>query len=444
MKSTLQAIIPQKKRAWQNSVYGGGRYNVTRIPKGPVPVLGSHLFLYLGERKGEDPVMRRIAVTGEELPDMVKTPDRMVSLDAFRGATMAAMVLVNNPGRWAVVYSPLKETEWNGWTFADCIFPSFLFIVGVSIVFSFAKEMESAEIGKKTLLKILQRSCILFLLGLFLNGFPYYHLSELRVPGVLQRIALCYLAASFIVLKTRINTQVCILAGLLIAYGVMLQFIPVPGVASGSGSLEQGRNLASYIDGLLLPGHLWYNIRPYDPEGILSTIPAVGTTLFGVLTGHWLRSSHSLRDKAAGMLTVGFLLLFAGPALSVWIPINKGLWTSSFAILMAGMSMVCLAVFCWLIDVKGQQRVAIPLVIFGRNAIAAYLFSELLSKTIRVVEVARGGDGRKSTLKRYLFDTVYAPLASGKRASLLFAVSFVCLTFLVVWTMWRKRWFLRV
>jgi len=217
--------------------------------------------------------------------------------------------------------------------------------------------------------------------------------------------------------------------------------IPAPG--SPPGTLDPGRNLASYIDGLLLRGHLWYNIRPYDPEGVLSTIPAIGTTLLGVLTGHWLRSCRSVRDKATGMLVVGFLLLLAGQALSVWIPINKGIWTGSYAIFMAGMSLVCLAVFCWLIDLRGHQKAATPFVIFGRNAIAAYLFSELLSKTIRAIEVTRA-DGRRSTLKRYLFDTVYAPLAPGKCASLIFAVSFVLLTFLLVWAMWKKRWFLKV
>jgi predicted acyltransferase len=386
-------------------------------------------------------MLRQIAELGKEPPEMATTPDRMVSLDAFRGATMVAMILVNNPGRWAVVYSPLRESEWNGWTFADCIFPSFLFIVGVAIAFSFAKQIESGEVSKKIVQRILRRTCILFLLGLLLNGFPYFHLSELRIPGVLQRIALCYLASSLIVLKTRISTQVCMLAGLLVSYGVMLQFVPLPGAESGS--FEQGRNFASYIDGLLLPGHLWYNVRPYDPEGILSTIPAVGTTLLGVLTGHWLRSRYSVQEKATGMLIVGFLLLLTGQALDVWVPINKGIWTNSYAIFMAGMSMVCLAVFCWLIDVKGCQKPATPFVIFGKNALAAYLFSELLSKTIRAIEVTRA-DGRRSTLRRYLFDTVYAPLASGKRASLLFAVSIVCLTFLVVWAMWRKRWFLRV
>jgi predicted acyltransferase len=395
----------------------------------------------LGERNGEDAVLQQIAGPGNEHPGTAEIPDRLVSLDAFRGVTMIAMVLVNNPGRWAVVYSPLKETEWNGWTFADCVFPSFLFIVGVAIVFSFAKQIESAEIDERTIKRILRRACILFLLGLLLNGYPYYQLYDLRIPGVLQRIALCYLAASFIVLKTRIRTQIYTLIGLFLCYGVMLWFIPAPGAQPGT--LDPGRNLASYVDGLLLRGHLWYNIRPYDPEGILSTIPAIGTTLFGVLTGHWLRSCHSVREKATGMLTVGFLLLLGGQALSIWIPINKGIWSSSYAIFMAGASLVCLTVCWWLIDLRGHQKAATPLVIFGRNAIAAYLFSELLSKTIRAIEVSRA-DGRRSTLKRYLFDTVYAPLAPGKCASLIFAVSVVLLTFLLVWAMWKKRWFLKV
>ena len=365
----------------------------------------------------------------------------MVSLDAFRGATIAAMILVNNPGRWSMVYAQLRHAQGNGWTFTDCIFPFFLFIVGVAVVFSLAKQRESTGMGGNTALKILRRSCVLFGLGLLLNGFPYYELSDLRIPGVLQRIAVCYLAASLITLKTRISSQICILAGLLISYWLMIELIPVPGV--GAGSLEQGSNLASYVDHLLLPGHLWYNIRPFDPEGILSTIPAIGTTLFGVLAGHWLRSNHSVETKAIGMFLAGLLLLITAQIMNIWLPINKGMWTSSYAVFMAGMSMVCLAVFCWFIDVKGHKKAATPFVIFGMNAIAAYVISELLSKTIRVVELTQA-DGKRMTLRRYIFDNVYAPLAGGKLGSMIFAVSFVFLMFLVVWTMWRKRWFLKV
>jgi len=374
-------------------------------------------------------------------PGISKTDGRLVSLDAFRGAAIAAMILVNNPGKWSKVYAQFRHAQWNGWTFADCVFPFFLFIVGVAIAFSLGRRKESTDPGGKILPRILRRTCILFGLGLLLNGFPDYDLSDLRIPGVLQRIAICYLIASVFVLKTRIIIQVYATAGLLISYWLMLEFIPVPGV--GAGSLEPGTNLASYVDGLLLQGHLWYNIRPFDPEGILSTIPAIGTTLMGVLTGHWLRSSRSVQEKAVGMLVGGILLLIAGQILNIWLPINKGIWTSSYAIFMTGMALACLAMFCWLMDVKGYKRPATPLLVFGMNAIAAYVLSELLSKTIRTLRVTQS-DGTRIRLKTYIFDNFFAPLADGKRASLIFAVSFVFLMFLVVWAMWRKRWFLKV
>jgi predicted acyltransferase len=367
--------------------------------------------------------------------------DRLVSLDAFRGAAIAAMILVNNPGKWSKVYGPLKHAQWNGWTLADCVFPFFLFIVGVAIVFSLGKRKGSADPGGNTLLRILRRTCILFGLGLLLNGFPDYDLSSLRIPGVLQRIAVCYLIASIIVLETRIITQACMAAGTLISYWLMLEFIPVPGI--GPGSLEPGTNLAAYVDGLLLPGHLWYNIRPFDPEGILSTIPALGTTLLGVLTGHWLRSLNTTEEKVVGMLAGGILLLIVGQVLNIWLPINKGIWTSSFAVFMTAMALIILAVFCWLIDVKGYKEPATPFVIFGMNAIAAYVISELLSKTIRTIKVTLA-DGTRTRLRTYIFDNFFAPLADGKSASLIFAAAFVFLMFLVVWAMWKKRWFLKV
>jgi predicted acyltransferase len=374
-------------------------------------------------------------------PSTSGTQDRLVSLDAFRGAAIAAMILVNNPGKWSKVYAPLRHAQWNGWTVADCVFPSFLFIVGVAIAFSLGKRKGSADPVGKTLLRILRRTCILFGLGLLLNGFPDYDLSSLRIPGVLQRIALCYLAAAILVLKTGIIAQACTAAGTLVSYWLMLEFIPVPEI--GAGHLEQGVNLPAYVDGLLLQGHLWYNVRPFDPEGILSTIPAVGTTLMGVLTGHWLHSLHSTERKVLGMLVGGISLLIAGQVLNIWLPINKGIWTSSFAVFMTGMALTILAVFCWLVDVKGYKEPATPLVIFGMNAITAYVISELLSKTLRAVRVTEA-DGSKTRLKTYIFDTFFAPLADGKSASLIFASTFVLLMFLVVWTMWRKRWFLKV
>jgi predicted acyltransferase len=221
----------------------------------------------------------------------------------------------------------------------------------------------------------------------------------------------------------------------------MLEFIPVPGV--GAGILEPGKTLPAYIDGLLLQGHLWYNIRPYDPEGLLSTIPAIGTTLFGVLTAHWLRSCRSTSDKAMGMLVAGVFLVAAGQTLAIGIPINKGIWTPSYAVFMAGMALVLLTGFFWAIDVKGNNRTVTPFLIFGMNAIAAYVLSELVSKTIREVKITLP-DGTRTRLKSYLFDSLFAPLGNGKLASLLFAVSFVFLIFLVMWWMWKKRCFLKI
>jgi predicted acyltransferase len=377
-----------------------------------------------------------------EVPAVCKRPARLVSLDAFRGATIAAMILVNNPGRWSKVYPALRHAVWNGWTLADIVFPFFLFIVGVSVVFSLASYKESADRGGEILPRILRRTAILFILGLLLNGFPDYNLADLRIPGVLQRIALCYLAASLIFLHTRVRGQVWILAGLLLCYWLMLEFIPVPGI--GAGWLEPGKNLPAYIDGLLLPGHLWYNIRPYDPEGFLSTIPALATTLFGVLTGHWLRTSWPMKDKVTGMLVSGVLLLAAGQIMSIWLPINKGLWTTSFAVFMAGMALVCLAVCFWWFEIKEYRKSATPFLIFGTNAIAAYVLSELLSKTLREVRVPLP-DGTKTRLRSYLYDTLFIPsFDNGKLASLGYALCFVFLIFLVMWGMWRRRYSLKV
>lgn len=377
-----------------------------------------------------------------EAPVVCKRPARLVSLDAFRGATIVAMILVNNPGRWSKVYPALRHAAWNGWTLADIVFPFFLFIVGVAVVFSLGSHKESAAHNGKVLPRILRRTVILCCLGLLLNGFPDYNLADLRIPGVLQRIALCYLAASLIFLHTRVRGQVWILAGLLLCYWLMLEFIPVPGV--GAGRLEPGKNLPAYIDGLLLPGHLWYNIRPYDPEGLLSTVPALATTLFGVLTGHWLRTSWSMRDKAAGMLGSGVLLLVAGQIMSIRLPINKGLWTTSFAVFMAGMALVCLATCFWWLDGKGYRKSAIPFLIFGTNAVTAYVLSELLSKTLREIHIPLP-DGTKPRLRSYLHDTLFVPfLDDGKLASLGYALCFVFLIFLVLWGMWRKRFLLKV
>ncbi len=275
---------------------------------------------------------------------------RLVSLDAFRGITIALMIVVNSPGDSQDVFAPLSHADWNGWTFADTVFPSFLFIVGVSLVFSFAKRKESHLVAR-----IIRRTIILFAIGLFINTFPTFDLSTLRIPGVLQRIALCNLFASLIVLGAGLRGRILWLIGLLASYWLMMRFIPVPGI--GAGVMEPGKNFAAWVDSHLLQGYMWsYYDGAWDPEGIVSTIPAIATTLFGVLTGQWLRTAFSERRKVAGMVCAGIVLLIAGCILDRWLPINKALWTSTFCLFMAGLALVGLAFFHWLIDIVDLWR----------------------------------------------------------------------------------------
>lgn len=354
--------------------------------------------------------------------------------------TIVGMILVNSPGTYRAVYSQLRHAKWNGWTFADTIFPFFLFIMGVSIVFSFAGRKQSGLANSRLDLQIVKRTLILFVLGLFMNSYPIFHLSTIRIPGVLQRIALCYFFTFLIVRKCGPRGQIYWLFGLLASYWLMMGFVPVPGI--GAGLLEPGNNLAAYVDSLLLEGHMWGQFGTQDPEGIVSTIPAIGTTLFGVLTGNWLRSALSGWRKTAGMICAGTVLLVLGMALDHWLPINKNIWTSTFSIFMAGLALLALAVIYWLIDVVGYKRWATVFVIFGKNAIAIYFLSEILDTSLRFV--LRHASGSTINLRAYLFRSIFTPLASPENASLLFALSYVFLMFLIAWMMWKMKLFVKV
>lgn len=304
---------------------------------------------------------------------------RLLSLDAFRGAVIAGMILVNNPGTFFATYPQLRHAAWHGWTFADWIFPFFLFIVGVAMTFSFVRRREKGDGEPKLLLQVVKRSIILFVLGLLVQGFPYISLSASRVPGTLQKIGVCYFFASLVVLKSGIKAQVYWTVGLLLSYWLIMRFIPVPGV--GAGVYEPGRNFATYVDSLVFPRYV-----PPSQE-IVAVISGVPSTLFGVLTGHWLQSTHSQEEKTAWMFVVGNLLILLGVILDMWLPINKNLWTSSYSIFMAGWALVCLAVFYWLIDVKGYKRWAAPLVIFGMNAIAVFVLDGgVVGRLLRIIK----------------------------------------------------------
>ncbi len=379
-----------------------------------------------------------------------QSQQRLVSLDAFRGATIAGMMLVNNPGTWSTIYPQLRHAAWNGWTFTDWIFPFFLWIVGVAMTFSFAKRKEQGADRKRLLLHVFKRSVLIFAFGLFLAAFPFgllwghhFSLETLRIPGVLQRIAVCYLVASVIFLYTNLRGQAIWTAVLLVVYWLLTMLVSVPGY--GAGVLEPTGSLAWFIDSNLLRGHTWTGAPApgFDPEGILSTLPAIASTLFGILTGHLLRSGLTKEEKTSWMFVAGTGMLLLGAILDMWLPINKNLWTASYSIFMAGWALVCLGVFYWVIDVKGYRRWATPLVIYGMNAIAAFVLAGLIGKSLYLIHWSDAA-GNTVTLKDYIYTGFFLPLASPINASLLFAIAFMLLIFVITWLMWKKRIFLKV
>jgi predicted acyltransferase len=375
---------------------------------------------------------------------------RLLSLDAFRGATIAAMILVNDPGTWDSIYPQLRHATWNGWTFTDWIFPFFLWIVGVAMTFSFAKRLDNGETRTQLTLHVVRRALIIFALGLFLSGFPFglalnhdFSFETIRIPGVLQRIGICYLIAGLIYLNTGLRGQILWIVSLLAGYWLLVGLVPVP--EYGTGGLEPRGNLCWYVDSTLLKGHTWSGAPApgFDPEGIVSTIPAIATMLFGVLTGRWLRTSRPKEEKTASMYATGVLMLLLGVILDMWLPINKNLWTSSYSIFMAGWALVCLATFYWLIDVKGHTKWATPFVIYGLNAIAIYSLAWIVETLLSLIKVSQA-DGSVLSLQHHIFQEVYLPFASPINASLLYAITFVLVMFLVAWIMWKRRWFVKV
>ncbi|MCF7740985.1 MAG: DUF5009 domain-containing protein, partial [Candidatus Marinimicrobia bacterium] len=338
---------------------------------------------------------------------------RMVSLDVLRGATIAAMILVNNPGSHEHIYAQLQHAEWHGWTFTDWIFPFFLFMVGISMVLSFRKRLNQGASRQSLLIHVLRRSAILFAIGLFINGFPFgllpgteFSFSTWRIMGILQRIGLAYFCASLIFLYTDLRGQVLSIVAILIGYWLMLRFIPVPGF--GAGVLEPKGNLCWFIDSHLLNTHTWRfaPVEGFDPEGLLSTIPAITSILFGVMTGHWLRKQKTPAEKTAGMFVVGNILLLFGVIWSNWFPINKNLWTSSYVVFMAGWALISLAMIYWIVDVKGYQKWSKPFVIFGVNAITVFTLAELLASFLWSI-IWRNQAGDITTLHDVIYEKIF-------------------------------------
>jgi predicted acyltransferase len=406
--------------------------------------------------RAEDETERAEEKSGENGDGLKSLPatTRMVSLDVFRGMTVAGMILVNNPGTWGAIYSPLEHAAWHGWTPTDLIFPFFLFIVGVSITLALSRRVETTA-GKRDLyLKIVRRALIIYALGTFLAWFPFYNFtthtfiafSNVRLTGVLDRIAVCYLFAAIIFVKTNWRQQALITAGLLLAYWAILMLVPAPGFAAGDLS-KQG-SIASYLDRVVLGNHIWKGgDKIYDPEGILSTLGALATTLGGVLTGHLLRSRRTPLEKTAAMFVAGAGLIVAGWIWNFCLPVNKALWTSSYVLFTAGMALQLLAVCYWLIDIKGYKRWSLPFVVFGVNALAVFVLTGLMARVMTIKEwwnFTRVDGTTGANLQTFIYQRVFASWLAPINASLAFAICFVLLWLGLMAILYRRGIFIKV
>lgn len=361
--------------------------------------------------------------------------NRLLSLDVFRGLTVAAMILVNNPGDWGHVYAPLLHAHWNGCTPTDLIFPFFLFIVGVSVAFAMGKNQSSV-------MKIIKRSAILFGLGLFLNLYPKFDFANVRIPGVLQRIALVYLICSVIFIKTTQKTQIITTIGLLTAYWLLMTLVPVPDV--GYANLEPTTNLGAWIDrSILTTNHLWKAAKVWDPEGIFSTIPAVGTGLLGVLTGQWLRIDKPVAERIAWLFAAGNGLVVAGLIADLFFPINKSLWTSSYVLYAGGWAMVGLALCYWLIDVQGYRKWTTPVVAFGVNAITVFFLSGIIPRTLALIKIDTP-DGPISSQLWMQKNLIGVWFVNEYNASLAGALTFLAIWFVILYVMYKKGIIIKV
>lgn len=366
---------------------------------------------------------------------------RLLSLDVFRGITIAGMVLVNNAGG-SPVYAPLEHAKWHGWTPTDLIFPFFLFIVGVAIPLAFQRRVEQGGTKRDLYLKVVRRSLLIFFISLIiLHGFPYTleKFSHIRIPGVLQRIAVCYFFTAMLFLTTRIRTQAIVAGALLLLYWAAMMLIPAPGYAAGDLSVEG--SLASWIDRTLLPGHIY---RPlYDPEGIFSTIPAIATCISGVLAGRWMQMKREPLDKVAGLFGAGALCVVVGYMWNWVFPVNKALWTSSYVMLTTGLALQLLSLCYWSIDIKGYKRWTKPFVIFGVNALALFVLSGLMARILSVIPITKM-DGTPGTLKGWVYEHFFTSWLSPINASFGYALAYVLLWLGLMTILYRRKIFIKV
>lgn len=366
---------------------------------------------------------------------------RVLSLDIARGITMAFMIMVNNNGEQG--WPPFQHSAWNGWTPTDLVFPCFLFLVGVSIVLSFGKRFEQGVPKGRIVVSILRRTAILIVLGLIVNGYPDFPWATLRFYGVLQRIAICYCCVALFYLWRRdARSKIAVIAVILIGYWILLRYVPIPGAGIPGKTIPfmDGRqNWPAWLDRHIFPGRLYTGYR--DPEGFLSDFPAIATTLLGLLAGLWMRTERSRKQIALGLLAAGVALVVAGKLWSLGFPLNKKLWTSSYVLFSGGTSALLLGSLYWMIDVKGWRKAwTQPWIVFGTNAIFAYMLSELLASTLWLM----GLHHHTEMFWTAIYDPIFAKINPVGLGSLCYSIAYTAVCWLITYPLWRKKIFLKI
>lgn len=388
------------------------------------------------------PATSRVDYTGRIQMTESSAPQRLMSLDVFRGLTIAAMVIVNNPGDWGHIYAPLEHAEWNGWTPTDLIFPFFVFILGVSLTMS-KRSVQSVP-------GIVKRAAVIFLCGFLLAYYVRFDLSRVRIPGVLARLALCSLFASLIyrqILKVaeeaRLQAVLGITAIILLGYWALMMFVPAPGGVAGD--LTPSGNLGAWLDRTIIgTAHLWSTSKTWDPEGLLSTLPAIGTALTGIAAGLVLNGQRSQVEKTVIFLTAGAASMAVGMAWDQRFPINKQLWTSSYVLLSSGLAAMTLAICYWFIDVHQRRRFLHPLVVMGMNPLALFVLSGWMVKTLLWIKLTNA-EGKPVALYNWIYTRAFLPMGLGgpKNTSLAFALASLVVLYLPLEWMYRRKVFLR-
>ena len=394
-------------------------------------------------------------------PALAPSPvQRLLSLDVLRGITIAFMIMVNNnggSGSWGF----MNHAEWNGLTPTDLVFPTFVFVVGASVVFAFEARLARGATRAQLAWHTLRRAAILFLLGVVVNGFPFFELAHLRIYGVLQRIAVAYLVVGLLYLwDRRASTKVAALVVALVGYWILLRWVPVPGAGMPGRDfpfMDKSLNLVSWLDRLLMPHHLYlewpgpgvldpHNLR--DPEGLLSDLPAIGTALLGLLTGLWLRARKTVPAKALGLAAATLACLGSGYLWSIWFPLNKNLWTSSYVLVAAGYALLVLTLAYWVVEQwgwgKGRRGKAFvyPWLVLGSNAIVAYMFSELVPSGLSNIRFTAGG--KKTDLLSWISAHTFIHIPNPGCAAFAFSVFTLAYCFIPVWILYRKKIFVKV